>query len=305
MPTLAERFRAGGYATAAFVSAAVLDRAFGLDRGFDRYDDLVADTAGTADTAGSRRHRRSNPPSGRRNDRRRRPSTRALAWLAEQPAERPVFLWVHLFEPHDPVPAAGALCRALSRRSVQRRDRRRRRRRRPPARKHPLPARGARRRERHRRSRRESRRARRGDARHPAQRGRAARAVDSRRPGYRPAPSCHGGESGRSRADAPRPRRAGPARHGHGARRRRPGRGAVGRGGCAGANALRRVALRQPSLWLDAARLDAARQLQVDPRQARRALRLRGRSWRETRPRRDVAGRGRRAGAGARRVPRW
>src|SRR5581483_5336326 len=31
-----------GYATAAFVSAVVLDHQFGLDRGFDRYDDEIA-----------------------------------------------------------------------------------------------------------------------------------------------------------------------------------------------------------------------------------------------------------------------
>ncbi len=98
MPTLAERFRAGGYATAAFVSAAVLDRAFGLDRGFDRYDAKVAGTAGTADTGAI-----AGEPSTWKAERPARETVaRALAWLAEQPVERPVFLWVHLFEPHDP-----------------------------------------------------------------------------------------------------------------------------------------------------------------------------------------------------------
>ncbi len=98
LPTLAERFRAGRYATGAFVSAAVLHRAFGLDRGFDRYDDHVADTAGTAVTADS-----GGPTSIWKAERPAQETVgRALAWLAEQPAERPVFLWVHLFEPHDP-----------------------------------------------------------------------------------------------------------------------------------------------------------------------------------------------------------
>jgi choline-sulfatase len=95
MPTLAERFRAGRYATAAFVSAAVLHRAFGLDRGFDRYDDAVADTAEAAGTGGEPSIWKAERPAQETVD-------RALAWLAEQPAERPVFLWVHLFEPHDP-----------------------------------------------------------------------------------------------------------------------------------------------------------------------------------------------------------
>src|SRR5262249_11079632 len=39
IPTLAERMHAAGFATAAFVSAFVLDRRFGLARGFDHYDD--------------------------------------------------------------------------------------------------------------------------------------------------------------------------------------------------------------------------------------------------------------------------
>ncbi len=92
MPTLAERFRAAGYATAAFVSAAVLDRAFGLDRGFELYDD------------GDHPGERSRSPADRWKTERPASQTvaRALSWLATQPAERPVFLWVHLFDPHDP-----------------------------------------------------------------------------------------------------------------------------------------------------------------------------------------------------------
>ena len=39
MPTLATRLKALGFNTAAFVSAFVLDSRFGLDRGFDLYDD--------------------------------------------------------------------------------------------------------------------------------------------------------------------------------------------------------------------------------------------------------------------------
>jgi len=89
-PTLAERFRAGGYATAAFVSAAVLHRAFGLDRGFELYDDAIAGGA----AAPANRWKAERPG--------RETVDRALSWLAKQPVDRPVFLWVHLFEPHDP-----------------------------------------------------------------------------------------------------------------------------------------------------------------------------------------------------------
>ena len=42
LPTLPERLRAEGFATAAFVGAFVLDARFGLARGFDVYDDDLA-----------------------------------------------------------------------------------------------------------------------------------------------------------------------------------------------------------------------------------------------------------------------
>ncbi|MEO8276089.1 MAG: sulfatase-like hydrolase/transferase [Thermoanaerobaculia bacterium] len=86
LPTLAERFRAGGYTTGAFVSASVLDHAFGLERGFSTYDDRVSESTGAwkAERAGQETVRR------------------AIAWLGEQPAARPVFLWVHLYEAHEP-----------------------------------------------------------------------------------------------------------------------------------------------------------------------------------------------------------
>src|SRR3954464_11389187 len=44
--TLATRLKAAGYRTGAFVSAFTLDSRFGLDRGFDVYDDLLAGAAG-------------------------------------------------------------------------------------------------------------------------------------------------------------------------------------------------------------------------------------------------------------------
>lgn len=89
LPTLAARFAAAGYDTAAFVSAFVLDRQFGLARGFAHYDDAL------------------DPPSGpsgsleleRRGDR----TVRAAgAWLAARPVGRPYFLWLHLYDAHDP-----------------------------------------------------------------------------------------------------------------------------------------------------------------------------------------------------------
>jgi arylsulfatase A-like enzyme/Flp pilus assembly protein TadD len=87
VPTLAQTLRAAGFATAAVVAAYPLDARFGLDRGFDLYDDRIAGRGGTLDRPLER------------------PGTevveRGLAWWREH-AGRRRFLWVHLFEPHAP-----------------------------------------------------------------------------------------------------------------------------------------------------------------------------------------------------------
>lgn len=86
LPTLAAVLREEGFATAAFVSAAVLEARYGLDRGFDTYDD---------DLSGGK-------PTGPRMIAERPAEVTidaALAWL-EDLAEGRFFLWVHLFDPH-------------------------------------------------------------------------------------------------------------------------------------------------------------------------------------------------------------
>ncbi len=85
VPTLAERMQAAGFATAAFVSAFVLDRRFGLERGFDHYDDRVGVQ---------------NPEEGVAARAADQTVDAALAWLAQAPAR--FFLWLHLYDPHDP-----------------------------------------------------------------------------------------------------------------------------------------------------------------------------------------------------------
>jgi arylsulfatase A-like enzyme len=90
VPTLAGQLRAAGYATAAFVSSFVLDARFGLGRGFDVYDAALAGDGGPAF------------PSGILERRGVATVEAALAWLVRQPADRPVFLWVHLFDAHAP-----------------------------------------------------------------------------------------------------------------------------------------------------------------------------------------------------------
>jgi len=87
--TLATIFLRAGYRTGAFVSAFVLDRRFGLARGFGVYDDAVPrDPNDTAVTFEAERR------GGETVD-------RALAWL-RRPDARPWFAWVHLYDAHAP-----------------------------------------------------------------------------------------------------------------------------------------------------------------------------------------------------------
>ena len=90
LPTLAELMQERGYQTAAFVSAFVLDARFGLDQGFDLYDDAVESAAGSSFAAGV-------------NERRGDATTdAALRWLRRRDPHRPFFAWVHYFDAHAP-----------------------------------------------------------------------------------------------------------------------------------------------------------------------------------------------------------
>jgi arylsulfatase A-like enzyme/Flp pilus assembly protein TadD len=86
--TLASILKDQGYRTGAFVSAFPLASRFGLDRGFEIYEDSFVDA--TSRPAFLEQERRG-------------PETVALArsWLAQE-EERPYFCWVHLYEPHFP-----------------------------------------------------------------------------------------------------------------------------------------------------------------------------------------------------------
>jgi arylsulfatase A-like enzyme/Flp pilus assembly protein TadD len=91
-PTLAAHLGEGGFATAAFVGAVVLDAAFGLDRGFGHYDD---DVPVPADSGGAGASSYPDRPAAEVVD-------AALAWLQALPPGGPFFAWVHLFDPHAP-----------------------------------------------------------------------------------------------------------------------------------------------------------------------------------------------------------
>lgn len=95
VPTLAGILQRQGYRTAAFVSAAVLSRRYGLDRGFDTYDDRFADE-------------REVLPGVVAEIRADEVGRRAVDWIQEhirrKPAgqSQPFLLWVHYYDPHFP-----------------------------------------------------------------------------------------------------------------------------------------------------------------------------------------------------------
>ncbi len=102
--TLAERLKRAGYRTQAFVSALVLNRRYNLVQGFDGYDDDL-----WSESEAKLFMIRSRPGE--------KTAARAAAWLdrwaaAEQPRpparRRPFFVWMHLFDAHQPYHASAA-----------------------------------------------------------------------------------------------------------------------------------------------------------------------------------------------------
>ena len=90
VPTVAERLSAAGYRTGAFVSAYVLDAAWGLDRGFDTYrspfnpqDVAAAGAFGELELPGA-------------------DSVNAALAFLKAAGGKPTFAWVHLYDPHTP-----------------------------------------------------------------------------------------------------------------------------------------------------------------------------------------------------------
>lgn len=83
--TVAEVLAARGFETAAVVSATVLARHYGLAQGFARYDDRLGPGAAAVE--------------------RRADGTTDAALTLLAGLERPYFLWVHYFDPHEPYAA--------------------------------------------------------------------------------------------------------------------------------------------------------------------------------------------------------
>ena len=94
VPTLAASFQRNGYHTLAVVSHVYVSSAFGLERGFDAFDDTLTEGGTT------------NPLAERVAD-------RFLALLRASPA-RPFFGFVHFFDPHWPYTAPEPFARRFA-----------------------------------------------------------------------------------------------------------------------------------------------------------------------------------------------
>lgn len=96
--TLAEVMAANGYATAAFVSSYPVSHRLGFAQGFEHYDDdfeRAMPIGGREWWAGRRVEGNFERGGGETAD-------AVSAWLALRRDSRPLFLWVHLFDPHAP-----------------------------------------------------------------------------------------------------------------------------------------------------------------------------------------------------------
>ena len=90
-PTIATLLKKAGYATGAFVGAFPLHSRFGLNAGFDVYDDRFGETREPTEFVMPERPASAVVPLAR-------------AWLAARERDRgtPFFEWVHVFDPHAP-----------------------------------------------------------------------------------------------------------------------------------------------------------------------------------------------------------
>ncbi len=85
-PSLPEILKKKGYKTGAVIGSRVMEAKFGLNRGFDFYEDRISEERGSVF--------RFNERSAEAN------LEIALNWISSVPS--PYFLWLHLFDPHYP-----------------------------------------------------------------------------------------------------------------------------------------------------------------------------------------------------------
>lgn len=108
--SLSEVLGEAGYATSAFVSAFPLDAGFGLDQGFDHYDDRLIDRDAFFFSRFADAYALSRlmellglyRPVIIAERKAAETTEKVLTWL-DSVGDRPFFLWVHLFDPHNPL----------------------------------------------------------------------------------------------------------------------------------------------------------------------------------------------------------
>ena len=91
LTTLAEALSAHGWSTAGFVSAFVLDSRWGIAQGFDHYFDDF-DLSSFDETPNLSAVQRSGAET----------IAAAETWFEERDDKAPFFVWLHLYDPHDP-----------------------------------------------------------------------------------------------------------------------------------------------------------------------------------------------------------
>jgi len=88
LPLLSEILSGNGYATAAFVAAYVLHSKWGLNRGFDFYEDTFKENSGDKIISLDEIQKRAGEVLGN-----------ASAWLVQN-KDKKIFSWIHLYDPH-------------------------------------------------------------------------------------------------------------------------------------------------------------------------------------------------------------
>ena len=117
IPTLATMLKGAGYRTGAFVGAFVLDARFGLNRGFDVYDDRYGEKPSGDPAEGAERRaeevvrpaaawildsRQSSAVSPSVDSRQSSVDSRQSSNQRSAISHQPWFAWVHLYDPHEP-----------------------------------------------------------------------------------------------------------------------------------------------------------------------------------------------------------
>lgn len=112
LPWLPSILKERGYQTAGFVSSAMLDGTLGYSRGFQTYDD---DQSGTAALSSSTLSALFPTPTPSRAEAFSRHGSETIErmqrWLERADSERPIFVWLHLYDAHRPYVASASSVR--------------------------------------------------------------------------------------------------------------------------------------------------------------------------------------------------